>query len=336
MNSDNTSSTIAVNISTTSDEIIETKSSYCCQNVKYKRIVDTLLWLTVLVVFALSGLGIIPPSSSSGFYCDDPTIVFAYSGDTVSTYMLFLGMLLPTLLVIVLTEFAWLPKGENLSDTMKVAWRKAMRHYGNLISGLVFGAFINEVIKTLVAEPRPHFLDTCRPDMTKVDCNQGFITYSSIMCTEENSPRNGVPRAVSDAMKSFPSGHAQLSTYVAVFMSMYIQCKIGTSYSNLWKHVLQLLFIAFALVCSISRVTDKRHHWWDVAAGMLVGFLTAYITVIWRCENFQGKNRSSSDTIQSRPNDDNSRVEEVNMSPSLRQRRSVVAAASLSSSSSSS
>jgi hypothetical protein len=56
--------------------------------------------LAVLVIFALCGLGIIPPWSSSGIYCDDSSIKFTFRGDTVSTYVLFLGMLLPAFIVV--------------------------------------------------------------------------------------------------------------------------------------------------------------------------------------------------------------------------------------------
>ena len=45
-----------------------------------------------------------------------------------------------------------------------------------------------------------------------------FVPYSEIICGKNNTARDGVPRAISDAMRSFPSGHAQLSTYVAIFM----------------------------------------------------------------------------------------------------------------------
>ena len=48
-------------------------------------------------------------------------------------------------------------------------------------------------------------------------------------------------------------------------------------------------FISFALLCSISRIIDKRHHWWDVLAGMLIGMFFAYITVIWHANSFQLK-----------------------------------------------
>ena len=105
------------------------------------------------------------------------------------------------------------------------------------------------------------------------------MSYAQIECSQSNSARNGVPRALYDAMKSFPSGHAQLSTHCAVFVILYVQNRIGTHFSSLWKHLLQMAFLVFALVCSISRIVDKRHHWWDVLAGMLIGAVLAIVTV---------------------------------------------------------
>ena len=43
-------------------------------------------------------------------------------------------------------------------------------HYGSLLNGLLFGALLTEVLKTLVAEARPHFLDTCKP--TNLNCTE--------------------------------------------------------------------------------------------------------------------------------------------------------------------
>ena len=45
----------------------------------------------------------------------------------------------------------------------KNAWNSTKKLYGCFLSGMVFAALINEIIKTLVAEPRPHFMDTCKP-----------------------------------------------------------------------------------------------------------------------------------------------------------------------------
>ena len=49
----------------------------------------------------------------------------------------------------------------------KSIWRKAWQNtrifYGCLTSGMLFVALLCEMIKCLVAEPRPHYLDTCQP-----------------------------------------------------------------------------------------------------------------------------------------------------------------------------
>ena len=50
------------------------------------------------------------------------------------------------------------------------------------------------------------------------------MPYWRIECSQNNTARNGVPRAISDAMKSFPSGHAQLSAFAAVFMIVSGNC----------------------------------------------------------------------------------------------------------------
>ena len=62
-------------------------------------------------------------------------------------------------------------------------------------------------------------------------------------------------------------------------LQIFIQKRIGTFYSMLWKHFLQTAFISFALLCSISRIIDKRHHWWDVLAGSIFGAILGILTV---------------------------------------------------------
>ena len=59
-----------------------------------------------------------------------------------------------------------------------------------------------------------------------------FISYHEIECSKDNSAGGGVPRAITDAMRSFPSGHAQLSTYTAMVMVV----RIMIFYSKLKKN----------------------------------------------------------------------------------------------------
>ena len=121
-------------------------------------------------------------------------------------------------------------------------------------------------------------------------------------------------------MRSFPSGHAQLSSFTAIFAIVSVEDCISICLSEpeslhphpsstfhlvfqiylqrrlprpspqlkvLLRRVLQLAFVAFAVAASATRVSDKRHHWWDVAAGCAFGAVSALIAVKYRCRDFQ-------------------------------------------------
>jgi phosphatidate phosphatase len=42
---------------------------------------------------------------------------------------------------------------------------------------------------------------------------------------------------------------------------------------------LQMIILLWPIFCSISRITDHRHHYWDVAAGLVIGVVMAIFTV---------------------------------------------------------
>ena len=56
------------------------------------------------------------------------------------------------------------------------------------MSLFLYGSLINLLItllgKTYVGELRPHFLALCKPNMSLIDCNQGYIT--NYECTGSN------------------------------------------------------------------------------------------------------------------------------------------------------
>ena len=61
--------------------------------------------IAVLGTIGLTAFGVIPPWSDSGIYCDDPSINFKFQGDTVPTLWLFIGLLIPPLLVVSMSIF---------------------------------------------------------------------------------------------------------------------------------------------------------------------------------------------------------------------------------------
>jgi membrane-associated phospholipid phosphatase len=130
-----------------------------------------------------------------------------------------------------------------------------------------------ELMKNVISENRPQFLDTCRPD-SAVNCTVGeFI--SSYNCTNTEYSRI----LVRESNHSFPSGHAALSFFVALFMVRYLQYRCKEVRNQYLLKLLYLLLVAVAVFCSFSRVYDRRHFWWDVAAGILLGVFFTFYTV---------------------------------------------------------
>lgn len=69
--------------------------------------------------------------------------------------------------------------------------------------------------------------------------------------------------------------------------SRYLQSRMPVIRSKLLIPTVQSLLILWALFCSVSRITDNRHHWWDVLAGALFGILVASATVNISIENIE-------------------------------------------------
>lgn len=55
-----------------------------------------------------------------------------------------------------------------------------------------------------------------------------------------------------------------------LFLKPWLQCLVGT----------------WAVMCSMTRVSDNRHHWWDVLAGTVLGFLFGLFVVVISCRHF--------------------------------------------------
>lgn len=129
------------------------------------------------------------------------------------------------------------------------------------------------LLQVLFGELRPHFLDTCRPDALQT-CQPG-VYVTEYECT------NNIDSSwfVRDASKSFPSGHSSTSFYEAIFLIWFLQARSPRIRSKLLLPTIQCTILLYALLCSISRITDNRHHWWDVLAGAKIGILFASLTV---------------------------------------------------------
>lgn len=103
--------------------------------------------------------------------------------------------------------------------------------------------------------------------------------------------RYATARAASQAVKikKFPvnvksfhlrilAGHASITVYCSLFLIWYLQCRIPKLQTLFLIPFLQSLLMAWTCLCSLSRITDHRHHWYDVLAGALLGAIFAFYT----------------------------------------------------------
>ncbi|XP_054277664.1 phospholipid phosphatase homolog 1.2 homolog isoform X2 [Macrosteles quadrilineatus] len=245
--------------------------------------------IILLTFLILMEYGILPEIQSIGFYCGDPKISHKYTGDTVTLKMLLSSTLLLPLFAMCGVEYTCYSV-RRVGATRWSWFYQSMAWYREYLSGLLIVFFLTCVGKVLVGEPRPHFLDTCKP-FQAFNCTSGYI--SSYTCT--NLEVSHIK--LRDASKSFPSGHASLSVYSFMFCAWYLQQRL-VGVSSLVVAWLQVMFLTWALVCSITRITDRRHHWWDALAGAVLGGCLGVYTVLHFCCNFQvGSYRNLNATV---------------------------------------
>lgn len=92
---------------------------------------------------------------------------------------------------------------------------------------------------------------------------------------------------------SFPSAHSAYSLYVGLFMIWYLQCRTRVLKVKYLVSSIQFVILLWPVFCSISRITDNRHHWWDVLCGLVIGtVMTCFVVrllfyLLLRLTNFQ-------------------------------------------------
>uniref|UniRef100_H3DH02 Phospholipid phosphatase 1 n=1 Tax=Tetraodon nigroviridis TaxID=99883 RepID=H3DH02_TETNG len=207
-----------------------------------------------------------------GFFCSDESIRFPLREDTIS-YQLLGGVMVPSTLVVLVC-------GECLSVHMsRVANQPPGTRYLTCVYKAVgiyaFGppsaSSLTDVAKYSLGRLRPNFL-VCKPLWEGIDCRPGSYV--------ENFTCSGDPFQVDEARLSFFSGHASFAMYCMLFLVLYIQARLTSEWARLLRPTIQFFLVAAAVYVGLSRVSDYKHHWSDVLAGLLLGALVAVFTVL--------------------------------------------------------
>ncbi|XP_066582230.1 phospholipid phosphatase 1-like isoform X2 [Prorops nasuta] len=272
-----------------SNSTIRAKIMAVCRNfIRWCVLADLLLALSVFAVLGMLEFGMIP-QQQLGFFCNDPKIAHKFRGDTIPFTLLLFGCTIVPFLMVGVIEYKY-HASDSCNPLGGSRTRQIWSWYGHYLVGLTILALVCEIMKVLIGEPRPHFLDTCKP-REAVNCTTNSY-IDKFTCTNNLDTY----WFVSDASRSFPSGHSALSVYSSFFLAWYLEKRLPTGIVLL-KPWLQCLVCLWCVTCSLTRITDKRHHWWDVLSGIVMGLTFSAFVVILSCRQFFLEKSSSSLTF---------------------------------------
>ncbi|GBP35786.1 Phospholipid phosphatase 2 [Eumeta japonica] len=224
------------------------------------------------------------PSHRAGFWCRDPALSFAHSGDTFSITAVGAATIFLPLIVIWTVEALSHRQDEYTlkQSRLYASGKPSLLIYKDYIYGAVVNLAILEALKCLVGSPRPSFFDLCQPDKA-ASCNESEYVTNYVCTSVRYSPYLQI-----DSSRSFPSAHSSLAIYCGLFVAWYLQRRAFSWHSRsvLLVPLIQGLCVLYAAATSLSRLSDHRHHWWDVLAGVIIGTIIAVYTVQVLCKNF--------------------------------------------------
>uniref|UniRef100_A0A3P9MN75 Phospholipid phosphatase-related protein type 3 n=1 Tax=Oryzias latipes TaxID=8090 RepID=A0A3P9MN75_ORYLA len=159
--------------------------------------------------------------------------------------------------------------------------RRTVRFVGVHVFGLLATALVTDVIQLATGYHAPFFLTVCQPNYTApgVSCdNNTYITQDICMGKDQY--------AIMSARKTFPSQHATLSGFAAVYISMYFNASISST-TKLLKPLLVFAFCMAAGLAGLTQITQHRSHPIDVYAGYLIGAGIGVYLAVYAVGNFK-------------------------------------------------
>ncbi|KAM9310865.1 phospholipid phosphatase 3-like [Gastrophryne carolinensis] len=245
-------------------------------------LLDLLCLCVVSVPFVICEFGLVGPVRR-GFFCDDNSIRFpATKEETISDTMLISVGILITTLSIVLGECLRVSKLRRSESSPREGYLSNIyRQILPFLFGSALGQSLTNAAKLSAGRLRPNFLAICQP--VGLNCTTGFV---------EEYECSGSPSAVTEARKSFYSGHASFAMYSMLYLAFYVQVRMRWSGARLLRPLVQFVLILVALYTGFTRISDHRHHPSDVAIGFLQGAIVAYwvafhISDLFRRKSFQ-------------------------------------------------
>ncbi|GMT15280.1 hypothetical protein PFISCL1PPCAC_6577 [Pristionchus fissidentatus] len=155
-----------------------------------------------------------------------------------------------------------------------------MAHIGYFVTGYILQIFMLQVAKYSIGRLRPHFYSVCWPKEKGIhSCTTGEELVYDYKC-------NGDPSHIAEARLSFYSGHASICFYTTVFLSLYLQARVGARMPRVLLAFTQTFLLSCALYVAFTRIEDFYHHPSDILTGSIVGLLGGIYTCYFWADFF--------------------------------------------------
>lgn len=239
--------------------------------------------LLIIFLYAFGGLIFVFEGQPfiRGFYCDDENISKPYpKQQTVPTLESIIIIAVVCVICVCVGEYIKLEEKKKLcgGDTQYLkSWIINVTCFLLLcIYGVSITMFVTDIGKYTIGRLRPHFLDACKPDWSRINCTNtnGIKNYiiGDQFCTTDNR------KVLKEARLSFPSGHSSSSGFGATFIIFYIQDQIAfEKWGSVGKLFLQVAVAGGAFYIGLTRVSNYMHHPTDVLTGFVIGIFIGVV-----------------------------------------------------------
>ncbi|CAD5121879.1 DgyrCDS10341 [Dimorphilus gyrociliatus] len=252
----------------------------------WKVVIDIIIAVVLIIpsiVFKATG-----KPFHRGFFCDDESIRRPFKSDTISTPVLFIvGGGLPFFGIIINEVFLRNITKIRRSATTVSKYALCLGKSTPIIlltlyvyiAPFVFGCVIcqcsTDIGKYMIGRLRPHFIDVCQPDWSKIKCTENNLPVyiTDIECLGKDT------KHIKESRLSHPSGHSSFSVYTMLFFAFYMQKRLKIGWNRSIKFGLQFIVMMLAVACCLSRISDYKHHWSDVLGGAILGTIVCLYTV---------------------------------------------------------
>ncbi|XP_028824403.1 phospholipid phosphatase-related protein type 4 [Denticeps clupeoides] len=233
----------------------------------------------------------------SGFICHDRSLSLPYiepTHEAVPFLMLVSLVFAAPAITIMIGEgilfccLSWKQNGAGAEADINAAGcsfnsyiRRAVRFVGVHVFGLCATALITDIIQLATGYHTPYFLTVCKPNYTTLNgtCDENLYVMEDV-CSGAD------PAIITAGRKSFPSQHATLASFAAVYVSMYFNSTLTDS-SKLLKPLLVFAFIISAIICGLTRIIQYKNHAIDVYLGFILGGGIAVYLGLYAVGNFR-------------------------------------------------